>query len=261
MEFYQRLHELRKRSGLSQEGLADLLGVTRQAVQKWEAGTSRPDMDNLAALARYFNVTLDYLVTGREPAPTAPASAPTIVNNYYNTLQYEYKSSRTLFGLPLVHIHFGHRGMGVAKGIFAVGNIAVGFFTLGGISLGLFSLGGISLGLLLALGGLALGGVAIGGCAVGVLALGGCAVGWLAVGGGAFGAYAVGGGAAASQIAVGGSASAPLAIGKESVSGAVTFLWDSDPDLIAQAVRQSLAHLPGPVRGFVEGVFSLALPR
>ena len=50
MEFQQRLYELRKQSGLSQEGLADLLGVSRQAVQKWEAGTSRPDLDNLAAL-------------------------------------------------------------------------------------------------------------------------------------------------------------------------------------------------------------------
>lgn len=64
MEFQQRLYELRKQSGLSQEGLASLLGVTRQAVQKWESGSSRPDMDNLAALARYFNVSLDYLVTG-----------------------------------------------------------------------------------------------------------------------------------------------------------------------------------------------------
>ena len=71
MEFQNRLYELRKKAGLSQEGLADLLGVTRQAVQKWEAGSSRPDMDNLAALARYFNVTLDYLVTGREPEPYA----------------------------------------------------------------------------------------------------------------------------------------------------------------------------------------------
>lgn len=260
MEFQQRLYELRKRSGLSQEGLADLLGVTRQAVQKWESGASRPDMDNLAALARYFNVTLDYLVTGQEAASPASEPAPTIVNNYYTAFHYEYKSRRTLFGLPLVHICLGHRGMGVARGIFAVGNIAVGFFALGGISLGLFSLGGVSLGLLLALGGLSVGGIAIGGCAVGLLALGGGAIGWLAVGGGAFGTYAVGGGAVASQIAVGGSASAPLAIGRESVSGAVTFLWDSDPALIQQAVHQSLAHLPGVLQTFVERVLFLILP-
>ena len=181
MEFQNRLYELRKKAGLSQEGLADLLGVTRQAVQKWEAGSSRPDMDNLAALARYFNVTLDYLVTGREPEPYAQEVPTTIINhNYYPRWHYEYKSQRTLFGLPLVHVRLGDRGFGVAKGIFAVGNVAVGLFALGGISLGLFSLGGVSMGLLLALGGMSVGGIAIGACAVGLAALGGGAIGLLA---------------------------------------------------------------------------------
>ena len=99
MEFQQRLYDLRKKAGLSQEGLADLLGVTRQAVQKWEAGASRPDMDNLAALARYFNVTLDYLVRGIE-SQTEPQ--PAVIHNYYGCgYQYEFRSKTTLFGLPL----------------------------------------------------------------------------------------------------------------------------------------------------------------
>ncbi len=174
MEFQQRLYDLRKKAGLSQEGLADLLGVTRQAVQKWEAGASRPDMDNLAALARYFNVTLDYLVTGEEPL--APAAQTTIVNNYYQRWRYEYKSQRTLFGLPLVHIRLGDRGTGVAKGVLAIGNYAVGIFTIGGFSLGLVSIGGLSVGLLFSLAGWAIGGIAVGGFAVGLLAIGGAAV-------------------------------------------------------------------------------------
>ena len=62
MDFRERLFNLRRQAGLSQEELANLLGLTRQAVQKWEAGTSRPDMDNLTALAGYFHVSLDYLV-------------------------------------------------------------------------------------------------------------------------------------------------------------------------------------------------------
>ena len=224
MEFQNRLYELRKKAGLSQEGLADLLGGEAEAVQKWEAGASRPDMDNLAALARYFNVTLDYLVTGREPEPYAQEVPTTIINhNYYPRWHYEYKSQRTLFGLPLVHVRLGDRGFGVAKGIFAVGNVAVGLFALGGISLGLFSLGGVSLGLLLALGGMSVGGIAIGACAVGLAALGGGAIGLLSVGGGSFGAYAVGGGAVGTQIAIGGSASAPLAIGSQAASGALVF--------------------------------------
>ena len=235
MEFQNRLYELRKKAGLSQEGLADLLGVTRQAVQKWEAGSSRPDMDNLAALARYFNVTLDYLVTGREPEPYAQEVPTTIINhNYYPRWHYEYKSQRTLFGLPLVHVRLGDRGFGVAKGIFA----------LGGISLGLFSLGGVSLGLLLALGGMSVGGIAIGACAVGLAALGGGAIGLLSVGGGSFGAYAVGGGAVGTQIAIGGSASAPLAIGSQAASGALTFGPGADPAAVTAAIRQAAAAAP-----------------
>lgn len=243
MEFQQRLYELRKQSGLSQEGLADLLGVSRQAVQKWEAGTSRPDLDNLAALARYFNVSLDYLVTGQE-AQVSPNPAPTtIVNNYYSAFHYEYKSKRTLFGLPLVHIRLGNRGIGVAKGILAIGNVAVGVFTLGGFSFGLFSVGGLSFGLLFALGGWAMGALAIGGLAIGLIALGGGAVGLFAMGGGAFGVYAAGGGAIASEIAIGGSAHAPLAIGQVA-EGALTFGRGADPQAMASAIREAAAGAP-----------------
>lgn len=266
MEFQNRLYELRKKAGLSQEGLADLLGVTRQAVQKWEAGSSRPDMDNLAALARYFNVTLDYLVTGREPEPYAQEVPTTIINhNYYPRWHYEYKSQRTLFGLPLVHVRLGDRGFGVAKGIFAVGNVAVGLFALGGISLGLFSLGGVSLGLLLALGGMSVGGIAIGACAVGLAALGGGAIGLLSVGGGSFGAYAVGGGAVGTQIAIGGSASAPLAVGSQAASGALTFGPGADPAAVTAAIppgrRCSPCMAPGPAHLPRPGSLTLVFPR
>lgn len=243
MEFQQRLYDLRKKAGLSQEGLADLLGVTRQAVQKWESGASRPDMDNLAALARYFNVSLDYLVTGQESQLSSGPAPTTIVNNYYSAFHYEYKSKRTLFGLPLVHIRLGNRGVGVARGILAIGNVAVGVFTLGGFSFGLFSVGGLSFGLLFALGGWAMGAVAIGGLAIGLLALGGAAVGVFAMGGGAFGVYAAGGGAIASKIAIGGSAHAPLAIG-QAAEGALTFGRGADPAAVAAAIRSAAAGAP-----------------
>ena len=243
MEFQQRLYELRKQSGLSQEGLADLLGVSRQEVQKWEAGTSRPDLDNLAALGRYFNVSLDYLVTGQEAQVSPSQVTTTIVNNYYTPFHYEYKSKRTLFGLPLVHIRLGHRGMGVAKGILAIGNVAVGVFTLGGFSFGLLSVGGLSFGLLFSLGGWAMGALAIGGLAVGLLAFGGAAVGLFAMGGGAFGVYAAGGGALASEIAIGGSAHAPLAIG-QTAEGALTFGRGADPAAVAAAIREAAHGAP-----------------
>lgn len=241
MEFQQRLYELRKQSGLSQEGLASLLGVTRQAVQKWESGSSRPDMDNLAALARYFNVSLDYLVTGEERP--APPPAATIINNYYSRWHYEYKSPRTLFGLPLVHVRFGERGLCTARGIVAIGNCAVGVLSIGGFSFGLVSVGGLSLGLLFSLGGLAVGALAIGGLALGLLAFGGVAAGLFSLGGCTFGVYAAGGAAAASKIAIGGAASAPLAIGR-TAEGALTFGLGSDPAAVAAAIRQAADGVP-----------------
>lgn len=242
MEFQQRLYELRKQSGLSQEGLASLLGVTRQAVQKWESGSSRPDMDNLAALARYFNVSLDYLVTGQERTAPPPA-ATTIIHNHYSRWHYEYKSSRTLFGLPLIHIRLGERGLCTARGIIAIGNCAVGALSIGGFSFGLVSVGGLSLGLLFSLGGGAVGALAIGGLALGLLAFGGVAAGFFSLGGCAFGVYAAGGAAAASKIAIGGAASAPLAIG-QMAEGALTFGLGADPAAVAAAIRQAADRVP-----------------
>ena len=221
MDFRERLFDLRRQAGLSQEELANLLGVTRQAVQKWEAGTSRPDMDNLVSLADYFKVSLDYMVTGNEPTPPP---APTVVNNYYHEHRwhYEYKSKRTLFGLPLVHINLGP-GIHWARGIIAIGDIATGLVALGGIAVGLVSLGALSLGLLLAPGALSVGIVSVGGLAVGLMAWGGFAFGLLSVGGISCGVYAAGGVVNASKVAVGGVASAPLAIGA-AVEGEVAIL-------------------------------------
>ncbi len=183
-------------------------------------------------------------LSGHRPEePPAPAAQTTIVNNYYQRWRYEYKSQRTLFGLPLVHIRLGDRGTGVAKGVLAVGNYAVGIFTIGGISLGLVSIGGLSVGLLFSLAGWAIGGIAVGGFAVGLLAIGGAAAGLFAMGGGAFGVYAAGGGAFASEIAIGGSAHAPLAIGRIA-EGALTFAPGSDPAQIAEAIRQAASGAP-----------------
>lgn len=56
----------RKKAMLSQEELASKLGVSRQAVSKWETGESIPDMNNLAALAEIFDVSLDWLIKGEE---------------------------------------------------------------------------------------------------------------------------------------------------------------------------------------------------
>ena len=61
-----RLCELRKAHNLSQEELADKLGVSRQAVSKWERSESSPDTDNLIQLAALYNISLDELLNGKD---------------------------------------------------------------------------------------------------------------------------------------------------------------------------------------------------
>ena len=66
IETANRLYELRKQQGLSQEELAEKLGVSRQAVSKWERSEASPDTDNLIALAKIYGLTLDELVYGEK---------------------------------------------------------------------------------------------------------------------------------------------------------------------------------------------------
>ncbi len=61
-----RLQELRKSHGYSQEALSEKLGVSRQAVSKWERGESSPDTDNLIALADIYGITLDDILNGEK---------------------------------------------------------------------------------------------------------------------------------------------------------------------------------------------------
>lgn len=75
IELADRLTTLRKTHAYSQEDLADKLGVTRQAVSKWERAEASPDTDNLIALARLYGVTLDELITGAS-APAASSAVP-----------------------------------------------------------------------------------------------------------------------------------------------------------------------------------------
>ena len=78
--FSEKLLELRRQKGLSQEQLADRLGVTRQSVSKWESGAALPELGKLIALSDLFSVSVDYLVKDQleEPAqPIEPAVSTT----------------------------------------------------------------------------------------------------------------------------------------------------------------------------------------
>lgn len=74
MSLGEKIQSLRKQNGLSQEKLADLLNVSRQAVSKWELNDSQPDIGNIVQLSRFLNVSTDYLLKDEEPVPQTPVS-------------------------------------------------------------------------------------------------------------------------------------------------------------------------------------------
>lgn len=64
----KRIAELRKKQGLTQEQLAEMLSTTRQAVSKWESEKSTPDIVYVISMGKIFGVSMDYLLLGMEPA-------------------------------------------------------------------------------------------------------------------------------------------------------------------------------------------------
>ena len=66
MIFADKLIELRKKSGWSQEDLAEQMGVTRQSVSKWESSQSVPELEKIVALSTIFDVSTDYLLKSSE---------------------------------------------------------------------------------------------------------------------------------------------------------------------------------------------------
>lgn len=229
MDFPQKLMELRRSHGLSQEQLGEKIGVTRQTISKWELGQTTPEMEKLAAISDLFGVSADELIRGTAPSRSEKfqESKPA-----YRQLSFEYKSSRTFRGIPLVHVNVG-AGRRTARGIVAVGNKAVGVLSVGFLSVGMVSFGLLAAGIL-AFGSLALGLLSFGAVSAGVVAFGGAAFGVIALGGLAVGVYSLGGAAVASEIAAGGFAQARIAIG-DSVHGLVE-IRDAIPGEQARAI-------------------------
>ena len=122
MKFSEKLTELRHSRGWSQEQLGERLGVTRQTVSKWELGSTTPELEKLAMMSDIFGVSTDELIKGepqeasRPSEPSEPAEAIQDTKPLRSRLHFEYKSRRTVRGLPLVHINFG-AGRYTAKGI------------------------------------------------------------------------------------------------------------------------------------------------
>ncbi len=75
MQLSEKIYLCRKKGGLSQEALADQMGISRQAVSKWETGESEPDLSKLRQLAVIFGVSADWLLSDQDEPETPPTQA------------------------------------------------------------------------------------------------------------------------------------------------------------------------------------------
>lgn len=264
MTFAEKLTELRKQKGWSQEELGDKLDVTRQTVSKWELGSTTPEMEKIAAMSELFGITTDELIKGAAPERTAPLDGKipdgteVVFVEKRRKFGFEYKSEKTWRGMPLIHINLKGTASGVfaiglaAKGIIAIGLAAVGVVSIGLVAVGVLTyaffaaLGVISSGAasagILSLGGLSIGIFSMGGISAGVFSFGGMSAGWLSFGGISVGTY-VYGGAAEGQIAVGDTASGIIAVG-ETAEGEIALTLPVTVEEFRAAVASRLPNTP-----------------
>lgn len=219
MDIGENIFKLRKKKSLSQEQLAEKMGVTRQTISNWELEESTPDIKQAKELSKIFNVSLDQLVNNEK-----------YMHNDNSSRGYEYISKIKIRGLPLVHINVGFgQGIRTAKGIIAIGNIAkgiialggvsIGLFTLGAVSIGLISLGAFALGLLLSIAGLSIGSISLGGIAIGLFSIGGISIGFYSIGGIAIAKYVASGDYAYGYIAIGNHVKGNIELLQNEVTG------------------------------------------
>lgn len=297
MNLAEKLQVLRNKYGLSQEQLAEKLGVSRQAVSKWESGQSIPDLKKLILISDIYNVTIDALVKdddgfdilqrdglkneyfSRQEAYNqvnvnqlqqekfnnsikeenrGGKKSQVVINFYNNSVEYEYKSERELFGLPLVHVNIG-RGMKKAKGIVAVGNLSYGIISAGFLSVGVLSFGFLSIGLLsLALFSIGLL-LSIGVFSIGIFSIGTIAIGMFSFGALAIGKYAIGAGAIATNIAVGDYAKANIAIGNK-LEGVNKITLNTSIDDIRSIIKQEYPNISEWIKKIIEfGIKSISV--
>lgn len=89
MKLNETIYQLRMQAKLSQEEFADLFGVSKQAVQKWETGANKPDLDKLTEMSKRFGVSLDFLVLGSDSRVVEELQSKKTIAPHYETLESE----------------------------------------------------------------------------------------------------------------------------------------------------------------------------
>ena len=138
MTLGDKLSKLRKENNYTQEQLANVLGVSRQAISKWESNLAYPETDKLIRISELFHCSLDYLLKDaveRENKDTDRAEESDACTIRIRKIK-EKKSSKTIWGMPLWHIGKN------AKGFIAIGALSTGCFSVGALATGkYFALG------------------------------------------------------------------------------------------------------------------------
>ena len=108
MEFHNKLYNLRKQKGLSQEELANRLNVSRQTISKWEVGDSTPDMEKLIAISDMFEISLDELVMDKVPTQIGENSFKSeITSELKEKVLTDENKNKAKKGLKIAAIIFG----------------------------------------------------------------------------------------------------------------------------------------------------------
>lgn len=258
-----KLSKLRKENNYTQEQLADILGVSRQAISKWESDITYPETDKLVKISNLFECSLDYLLRDTEDVKVGSRSSDNAwrgaaqkkeKRRLFDSELFAFiksfrdkKSKHTIFGTPLWHIGKHARGLIAigfdAKGIIAIGFKARGILSIGTISLGLLSIGFLSLGLV-SLGMLAIGLLCAGCFSVGVFTAGAISVGIISLGAVAIGDFSIGALAVGRYFALGDTAMAKIAIGDTKAIGSV---FESVGELSAEGLASVRAALDDTV--------------
>lgn len=187
MAFGEKLSKLRKECNYTQEQFAEILGVSRQSVSKWESDIAYPETDKLIRISELFDCSMDYLLKESE--------------------DIDRSKEKGVFAVGFN-----------ARGIIAIGLKASGVISLGLLSTGLLFFGVLAIGLF-AFGTFALGLLSAGAIAAGILTARAVCFGIVSFGAASIGEFSVGAMAIGKYIAIGDHAKAMIAIGQSQAQG------------------------------------------
>ncbi len=223
MTLGEKIAKQRKENNYTQEQLADLLGVSRQSVSKWESDLAYPETDKLIRLGKLFECSMDYLLNEdcTDKSGKNTEEIVSVLDTIHSAIKRqcrERKSKKISMRYAAVPHRAGcerilcnrsesERSICIwtsARGIVSLGLLSLGIISVGLLSVGLIAFGTAAFGLL-SVGSIALGLFAVGAISIGIVSFGALSIGGFSSGALAIGKYVAVGDHARAMIAIGGS--------------------------------------------------------